>query len=138
MSGRPHYWDELIGPGPPPVKTRHGWLLVYHGVATHFRSVNIYQAGAALLDLEDPTRVLARTGDNILEPRETWELTGQVPNVVFPGGLTVDHLDDEGFAPDEAEVRIYYGAADTAVGLAQTTIGELVAACRSASGKGGR
>jgi beta-1,4-mannooligosaccharide/beta-1,4-mannosyl-N-acetylglucosamine phosphorylase len=107
-------------------------------VATHFRSVNIYQAGAVLLDLEEPTRVLARTRDNILEPRETWELTGQVPNVVFPGGLTVDLLDDEGFAPDEATVRIYYGAADTAVGLAQTTIGELVAACGSASGKESR
>jgi beta-1,4-mannooligosaccharide/beta-1,4-mannosyl-N-acetylglucosamine phosphorylase len=59
MSGRRHYWDELIGAGPPPVKTREGWLLVYHGVATHLASAWIYQAGAALLDLEDPTRVLA-------------------------------------------------------------------------------
>jgi beta-1,4-mannooligosaccharide/beta-1,4-mannosyl-N-acetylglucosamine phosphorylase len=129
MKGRFHYWDELIGAGPPPVKTRKGWLLVYHGVATHFASSNIYQAGAALLDLEDPTRVLGRTRDNILEPRESWELTGQVPNVVFPGGLTVAWLDDEGFAPEDARVLVYYGAADTVVGLAETTIGQLLGAC---------
>jgi beta-1,4-mannooligosaccharide/beta-1,4-mannosyl-N-acetylglucosamine phosphorylase len=129
MAGRPHYWDELIGPGPPPVKTREGWLLIYHGIATHFASANIYQAGAVLLDLDDPTRVIARTRDNILEPRESWELTGQVPNVVFPSGLTVASLDEEGFAPPSAEVRVYYGAADTCVGLAIATVSDLVDAC---------
>jgi beta-1,4-mannooligosaccharide/beta-1,4-mannosyl-N-acetylglucosamine phosphorylase len=131
MSGRPHYWDELIGPGPPPIKTREGWLMIYHGIATHFASSNIYQAGAVLLDLDDPRRVIARTRNNILEPREPWELAGQVPNVVFPSGWTVASMDDDGFAPDDAEVRIYYGAADTVVGLAVTTIGELIAACQT-------
>ena len=129
MAGRPHFWDELVGAGPPPVKTRQGWLLIYHGVATHFASSNIYQAGAVLLDLDDPTQVLARTRDNILEPRESWELTGQVPNVVFPSGLSVARLDDEGFAPLDAPALIYYGAADTAVGMAGTTVGALVGAC---------
>lgn len=128
LTGRPHYWDELIGPGPPPVKTREGWLLIYHGIATHFASSNIYQAGAVLLDLDDPVQVIARTRDNILEPRESWELTGQVPNVVFPSGLSV-HLGDDGFAPPGAEVRIYYGAADTSVGLAVAAVGDLVDAC---------
>jgi len=132
MTGRPRSWDELIGSGPPPVRTRYGWLHVYHGVATHFASVNIYQAGAVLLDADDPTRVLARTRRNILEPRETWELAGQVPNVVFPSGMIVDSLDSGGGAPDDARVRIYYGAADTCVGLATTTIGELIAACEDA------
>ncbi len=130
MSGNPHYWDELIGSGPPPIKTRHGWLHLYHGVATHFQSSNIYQAGAVLLDLDNPTKVLARTRDNILEPRESWEQMGQVPNVVFPSGATVSHEDDEGFAPDDAILRIYYGAADTVVGLAQGTVGGLVKACQ--------
>ena len=65
MAGRFHYWDELIGAGPPPLLTREGWLLLYHGVATHFQSVNIYQVGAALLDRDDPRRVLARTRDNL-------------------------------------------------------------------------
>lgn len=130
FSGRPRYWDELVGAGPPPLLTREGWLLVYHGVATHFRSVNIYQAGAVVLDRDDPRQVLARTAENILEPRAIYELTGQVPNVVFPSGLTVDRLDGDGCAPPEARVCLYYGAADTAVGLATTTVGALLDACR--------
>ncbi len=129
MTGRPHYWDELIGSGPPPIKTREGWLHIYHGVATHFLGANIYQAGAVLLDLEDPRLVLGRTRNNILEPRETWEMTGQVPNVIFPGGVTVAETDDDGFAVTSSELRLYYGAADTSVGLAISTVAEVVAAC---------
>ena len=49
LAGRWHYWDELIGAGPPPVKTDEGWLLIYHGVATHFAGAGVYQAGAVLL-----------------------------------------------------------------------------------------
>ncbi len=129
FSGRHHYWDELIGSGPPPVKTRAGWLHLYHGVATHFASSNIYQAGAVLLDLEDPNRVLARTWNNILEPREPYELTGQVPNVVFPSGMIARDYDAEGFARDDSEVLVYYGAADTVIGLCTSTIMELIEAC---------
>jgi beta-1,4-mannooligosaccharide/beta-1,4-mannosyl-N-acetylglucosamine phosphorylase len=127
-SGRFHYWDELIGSGPPPVKTRMGWLHIYHGVATHFGSANIYQAGVMLHDLADPSKVLGRSRYNILEPRRPWEMSGQVPNVVFPSGMTVDHIDAEGFAPPEAAVRVYYGAADTVVGLAESTVKELLLA----------
>jgi beta-1,4-mannooligosaccharide/beta-1,4-mannosyl-N-acetylglucosamine phosphorylase len=130
MTGRAHYWDELIGSGPPPIKTRDGWLHVYHGVATHFRGANIYQAGAVLLDLADPSQVVARTRGNILEPREPYELVGQVPNVVFPSGMIVDEYDEEGYARPGSRVLLYYGAADTCVGLATTTVGELIAACR--------
>ncbi len=129
MQGRPHIWDELIGSGPPPVKTREGWLHLYHGVATHFLGSNIYQVGAVLLDLEDPRKVLGRTSENILEPRETWELTGQVANVVFPGGLTVTETDKEGYAQPTSELRLYYGAADTVVGLATATVADVLAAC---------
>jgi beta-1,4-mannooligosaccharide/beta-1,4-mannosyl-N-acetylglucosamine phosphorylase len=124
--GRPRYWDELVGPGPPPVKTLDGWLLVYHGVATHFAATNVYQAGVALLDFARPGRVLARGAFNILEPRRSWELTGQVPNVVFPSGMVVERFDAKGFAEPGSPVRIYYGAADTVVGLAETTIAELI------------
>ncbi len=130
FGGRSHYWDELIGSGPPPVKTREGWLHVYHGVATHFASSNIYQAGVSLLDLNDPTKVIARGGDNILEPRELWEMVGQVPNVVFPSGMIVEEFDGEGFAKPDSLVRIYYGAADTVVGLVTTTVSELLAECQ--------
>jgi beta-1,4-mannooligosaccharide/beta-1,4-mannosyl-N-acetylglucosamine phosphorylase len=126
IDGRFHYWDEYIGSGPPPVKTRKGWLHVYHGVAGHFGSSNIYQGGVMLLDLNDPSKVLGRSRCNILEPREIWEVTGQVPNVTFPSGMIVEQYDAEGFALENSEVKIYYGAADTSVGLLITSISELL------------
>ena len=126
ISGRFHYWDELIGAGPPPVKTRQGWLQIYHGVASHLASIFIYQAGVMLLDLNNPARVIGRCPYNILEPREIYELTGQVPNVVFPSGMIVEQTDSEGFAEPDSMVFIYYGAADTSVCLATTTIKNLI------------
>lgn len=129
FGGHPHYWDELVGAGPPPVETAAGWLLVYHGVATHFQGVNIYQAGAVLLDRDDPTRVLGRTRDNLLEPREAWELAGQVPNVVFPSGMVVPDLDDGAPAGPDHVLEIYYGAADTCIGLARARVGDVLEAC---------
>lgn len=131
--GRPHFWDELVGPGPPPVETRRGWLLVYHGVATHFGAANVYQAGAVLLDRDDPARVLGRTRGNLLEPREPWEQVGQVPNVVFPTGLVAPGAPPDGPLPDDAELLCYYGAADTAVGLATATVAALTTACVSSA-----
>lgn len=122
MEGRPRRWDEIIGSGPPPLRTREGWLHLYHGVATHFASTNIYQAGVVLLDLKDPQQVLGRSRENVLEPREPYELTGQVPNVVFPSGWIAD---------EEGRVDVYYGAADTVVGLATTTLQELLDALAS-------
>jgi len=130
MAGRDRYWDELIGSGPPPIKTHAGWLHIYHGIATHFGSINIYQAGAVLLDLDDPSRVLARTRDNVLEPRELYELVGQVPNVVFPSGLIVKGWDGEGFAEPDSKIYLYYGAADTCVGLANCRLADLIGACQ--------
>ncbi len=129
LTGRLHYWDEFIGPGAPPVKTREGWLCVYHGIATHPGSPNIYQAGVFLLDLENPLEVKARGRNNVLEPREMYEMVGQVPNVVFPSGMIVEETDAEGYARPGSLVRLYYGAADTCVALATTTIAELIAAC---------
>lgn len=132
IGGRFHYWDERIGAGPPPIKTEEGWLLIYHGIAEHFGSNSIYQAGVMLLDLQDPGRVISRGRYNILEPRELYELTGQVPNVVFPSGAIVERMNSNGFAEKSSEVKIYYGAADTCIGLATTTIAELIqAAMRS-------
>jgi len=115
--GNLHYWDELIGAGPPPVKTDKGWLLVYHGIALHYQP--IYQAGVMLLDLDDPTKVIARGKYNILEPQQIDEMVGQVPNVVFPSGMIIE----------DQRVMIYYGAADTCVCMAETTIEELIDAC---------
>ncbi len=126
MSGRFHYWDERIGSGPPPVKTEKGWLHIYHGIAEHFGAASIYQGGVALLDLADPSKIISRSNNNFLEPREIWELAGQVPNVVFPSGMIVEDYDEKGVAKMSSKVKIYYGAADTVVGLAETTIKELV------------
>jgi beta-1,4-mannooligosaccharide/beta-1,4-mannosyl-N-acetylglucosamine phosphorylase len=129
IEGRFHYWDEFVGSGPPPVKTRDGWLHIYHGIAGHFGSTNIYQAGVVILDLKDPSKVIGRSRGNILEPRELYELVGQVPNVVFPSGLIIEEYDAEGFALQGSEAKIYYGAADTVVGLATTSIKDLIDCC---------
>ena len=123
----------MIGAGPPPIKTREGWLQIYHGVALHLASAHIYQAGVMLLDLDDPAKVRARGKYNILEPREPYEMTGQVPNVVFPSGAIVEKVDADGFADRKSPVKVYYGAADTCVGLAHTTINALIQAARSSS-----
>lgn len=125
--GKPHFWDELIGSGPPPVKTRKGWLHIYHGIAMHYAP--IYQVGVMLHDLEDPSKLIARGDQCILEPREYFEIVGQVPNVIFPTGLIVEKYDDEGFALEDSEVKLYYGGGDTAVGLATSTIGRLIEQC---------
>lgn len=127
VSGNPHYWDELIGPGPPPVLTGEGWLLLYHGIARHFQP--IYQAGALLLDPDDPLKVIARGKYNILEPREMYEMVGQVPNVVFPSGMIVDDYTDSGVARPSSRLLVYYGAADTCVCLAETTVEKIIDAC---------
>ncbi len=127
MNGRLHYWDEMIGAGPPPIKTEKGWLLVYHGIAMHYQP--IYQAGVVLLDLNEPWKVISRGRYNILEPRELWETVGQVPNVVFPTGLIVDSNDENRNAKLDSIVTLYYGAADTHVGRATSTIQELIDAC---------
>lgn len=81
-----------------------------------------------LLDLDDPRRALARNRNNILEPRELCELAGQVPNVVFPSGMIVEQYDADSFAKPDSLVWIYCGAPDTVVGLATTTVAELIAA----------
>ena len=128
FAGRPHYWDELIGSGPTPLKTREGWLHIYHGVATHFASANLYQMGVSLQDLERPWITLARSKYNILEPREYYELVGQVPGVVFPTAALSRDYDPEGFLLPEALVNVYYGAADTSIALAQYSLKELIGA----------
>lgn len=96
-----------IGAGPVPIKTNEGWLLFYHGVITTCNGYR-YAMGAALLDLENPSKVLCRTRSYLLGPAAPYELTGDVPNVVFPCAALLDGN----------RIAIYYGAADTVVALA--------------------
>jgi len=114
------WWDSLrIGIGPPPLRTEHGWLLIYHGVKETIGG-GIYRVGLALTALDEPTRVLHRADDWVFSPAAPYERTGDVPNVVFPCGVVHDEATNE--------VRLYYGAADTSVCLATAQLDELLAA----------
>jgi len=114
MSPRPGHWDNLkIGAGGPPLKTDRGWLVIYHGVDQE----RVYRLGTALLDLKDPAHVLHRAADVVLEPEEPWELVGDVPNVVFTCGTA--EIGDR--------YLVYYGGADTVIGVASAKKQELLA-----------
>lgn len=118
------WWDSLrIGIGPPPIRTPHGWLLIYHGVKETV-SGQIYRLGLALLDLDEPSRVLHRHPEWILAPLAPYERTGDVPNVVFPCGLVHDASTDE--------VRLYYGAADSSICIATARLSDLLDAVLAA------
>ena len=110
-------WDsKSIGANGLPVKTEYGWLLFYHGYAES----HIYRHSVALLDLNDPTKVLHRPKTYIMEPTETWEIRGDVPNVIFSCSNNV--VGDQ--------LYFYYGGADRMVGLATAPFAHVVAYAR--------
>jgi predicted GH43/DUF377 family glycosyl hydrolase len=118
------WWDSLrIGIGPPLLKTDDGWLLLYHGVKETVAGA-IYRVGLALLDLDEPTRVLRRTASWVFSPHEPYEREGDVPNALFPCGLIHDAASDE--------LRLYYGASDTSICLATASLDEVLETVRSA------
>jgi len=118
MQSRGFAWDQgKIGPGAPPVRTDEGWLVLYHGITPRVNA-QIYKAGVALLDLDDPRKVIARGKEYIMAPREIYERVGDVPNVVFPTAAIPYYEKDE--------LRIYYGAADTVFCMATAKISELI------------
>ncbi len=106
-----------VGAGPTPIETSEGWLLFYHGVLTSCNGF-VYSFGAALLDLEQPWKVVYRTHPYLLNPREQYECVGDVPNVVFPCAALYD--------PPTGRLAIYYGGADTVTCLAFARFDELV------------
>ena len=111
-------WQSLkIGPGPVPIETDEGWLLIYHGV---IRTCNgyVYRMGVALLDLDEPWKVIARSRDYILGPWESYEQNGDVPNVCFPCATLCD--------AETGRVAIYYGCADTVTSLCFSTVDTLI------------
>jgi predicted GH43/DUF377 family glycosyl hydrolase len=112
------YWDaRKIGLSPPPIETPAGWLVIYHGVR-NTPAGGIYRLGLALLDLDDPARVLRRGDEWVFAPAAPYELTGDVPNVVFPCGTVVDEA--------SGVLRMYYGAADSCVAVATAKVADLV------------
>jgi predicted GH43/DUF377 family glycosyl hydrolase len=97
--------DHKIGIGGPPIKTKDGWLLIYHGV----NHDHVYSLGIALLDSDDPSKVVARQKEPILVPDLPWEKEGHIPNVVFSCGQV--EMDDR--------IMVYYCGADTVIGVAE-------------------
>ena len=111
---RKESWEGIkIGINTPPLKTAYGWLLLYHGVAT---SDNQYRLGALLLDLEEPSKIIGRSLDPLMEPEEPYERFGQVRNVVFPCGM--------GLWKDK--LLIFYGGADSCTCLATLSLSKLL------------
>ncbi len=109
------WWDaNKIGLSPPPLQIPEGWLVLYHGVRRTGGGV-IYRLGLALLDLNDPAKLLRRSDEWIFGPRTPYEREGDVDDVVFPCGWTVQN----------DEVRIYYGGADTCIALATAKLSDL-------------
>ncbi len=110
------WWDaNKIGLSTPPLETSEGWLILYHGVKETV-SGSIYRLGLALLDREDPSRVLKRSGQWIFGPEEPYERSGDVGNVVFPCGWIL--MGDE--------LRVYYGGADSCVAIASARLSDVL------------
>ncbi|HOA24318.1 MAG TPA: glycoside hydrolase family 130 protein [Aggregatilineales bacterium] len=106
-----------IGAGPVPIETSEGWLLIYHGVLTSCNGF-VYSFGAALLDLDEPWKVMYRGEPYLLAPQAPYERTGDVPNVAFPCAALAD--------PATGRMAIYYGGADTVVCVAFAYVDEVV------------
>jgi predicted GH43/DUF377 family glycosyl hydrolase len=111
--------DNRIGGSTPPLRTEHGWLVLYHGVQMQDERVRrvCYRVGAMLLDLEDPTKVIARTSEPLMEPETYYERFGlYIPQVIFPTGNVVR----------DGLLHLYYGVCDTAIALATVPLKELI------------
>ncbi|RLB06168.1 MAG: glycosidase [Deltaproteobacteria bacterium] len=120
-------WDGVkIGAGAPPIKTKYGWLLIYHGVDIDY----VYRLGLLLADLKDPGKILYRSPNPILEPQKIYEVgkegVSQVPNVVFTCGA-LPRFDKE-VLDDDDEIIVYYGAADTVIAAAAAKVSDLIPA----------
>lgn len=110
------WWDaNKVGLSPPPLRTEKGWLILYHGVRNTAGGC-IYRLGLALLDLENPTRLVARGDEWVFAPEKAYEIVGDVDKVVFPCGWVADGDD----------VRLYYGGADKCIALATARVSELL------------
>jgi predicted GH43/DUF377 family glycosyl hydrolase len=114
---RPGSWDsEKVGLAGPPIKTKEGWIVFYHG----FSFDKIYRIGAILADLKDPTKIISRTDYPLFEPEEIYEKQGEVPNVVFPCSNVL--IGDTIF--------FYYGGGDKVVGVATVKLKDLLSALK--------
>jgi len=116
MSPKEPWESTKIGAGPVPIETSEGWLMFHHGVLTSCNGY-VYSFGAVILDLDEPWKVRYRCRPYLINPREMYELAGDVPNVTFPCAALAD-------APT-GRITLYYGCADTVTGLCHTQVDEL-------------
>ena len=115
---RSGYWDcHRVGLACQPIETSEGWLAFYHGVRNTAAGA-IYRVGVVLLDLEEPWKVLRRSDEWILGPRDIYERVGDVGGVVFPTGVTVHRETDR--------INLYYGAADYTVAVATASLSKVL------------
>lgn len=115
-----YHWDEMkIGPGATPIRTKRGWLHIYHGVFSTM-SGSVYRLGVALHDLNDPSKIIGVSDRWILQPEDPWEVTGYVPNVVFTCGAIPE---------DDGTVKIYWGGADQVICVGTALLDDLVKLC---------
>ena len=120
MERSSNWWESVkIGGGAAPIETSEGWLLFYHGVSGTCNGF-VYRLKACILDAENPAKILGHTRDFILWPEHDYEMKGRVANVTFACNALPE--------PD-GTLKIYYGAADTNIGLATGKINEIVRAC---------
>jgi len=120
MTPRGGYWDsDRIGAAAPPIEITQGWLLLYYGVK-QTSGGPLFRLGAAILDHDDPSRVLARSGIPILSPREDYERTGDVNNLIFSTGAILS---------DQNVLMVYYGGADSCLCLGTAPLDDVVRVC---------
>ena len=121
------YWDsDRVGAGAVPMEIEQGWLLIYYG-AKDTSAGPVYRIGAVILDRNDPTKVVGRSGIPILAPRENYERLGDVANLVFSTGAVIDN---------DEHLHLFYGAADSCICLGTTTVKEIVDVCMEGGGGG--
>jgi len=119
LAPEPGWGHSKLGMCVPPIKTEKGWLCLYHGVK-ETASGRIYRIGAMLLELESPEKVIGYTPHFIFGPETEYERVGDVPNVVFPCGAIVE---------DDGTIKMYYGAADTCIAVAEASIDDIIELC---------
>jgi predicted GH43/DUF377 family glycosyl hydrolase len=113
---RGSWWDAYkVGLGPQPIETPEGWLIIYHGVKTTAAG-SLYRLGLALLDLDDPSKIVKRCDEWVFGPNEYYERVGDVPDVTFPCGVVLRG----------DELIMYYGAADTTMAIAAASLKEVL------------
>ena len=118
MSNSSEWWESVkMGGGAAPIETSEGWLLFYHGVSSTCNGF-VYSIGGAILDIDHPSVVKYRCETFLLTPEEWYEEKGFVPNVCFPCATIHDSA--------TGRIALYYGAADSYVGLAFTTLDQIV------------